>query len=163
MTECQQPGDIGDHIGMLISAAESFGHPMAGASEHASVKECETLLKAEIDAAETRAYAEGRKDEREEATARERDIREACVELREMMGNPVISGTMDQTLHGQTVRIAIKELCALLPGPYYMDPPDGGSVTVLEQLQRMAEDAAKWREQHARIALAIECEKRCEG
>jgi hypothetical protein len=34
---------------------------------------------------------------------------------------------------------------ALLPGTLYMDPPDGGSVTLLEQLQRMAEDAAKYR------------------
>lgn len=39
------------------------------------------------------------------------------------------------------------ELLALLPGTYYMDPPDGGSVTVLEQLQRMAADAARYREQ----------------
>ncbi|HBI71520.1 MAG TPA: hypothetical protein DDZ22_21620 [Massilia sp.] len=34
---------------------------------------------------------------------------------------------------------------ALLPGPYYMDPPDGGSVSILEQFKRMAEDAARWR------------------
>ena len=39
-----------------------------------------------------------------------------------------------------------QELSSVLPGSYYMDPPDGGSVTVLEQLQRMAEDARKWRE-----------------
>jgi hypothetical protein len=38
-----------------------------------------------------------------------------------------------------------QDLIALLPGPYYMDPPDGGSVTVLEQLQRMAKDAARYR------------------
>jgi hypothetical protein len=41
------------------------------------------------------------------------------------------------------------ELLALLPGTYYMDPPDGGSVTVLEQLQRMAADAARYRQQLA--------------
>lgn len=34
---------------------------------------------------------------------------------------------------------------ALLPGSYYMDPPDGGSVTVLERLQRMAKDAGRYR------------------
>jgi hypothetical protein len=39
------------------------------------------------------------------------------------------------------------DLLSLLPGPYYMDPPDGGSVTVLEQLRRMADDAAKYRAQ----------------
>lgn len=37
------------------------------------------------------------------------------------------------------------QLCALLPGVYYMDPPDGGSVTILEQLQRMSADAARYR------------------
>lgn len=51
----------------------------------------------------------------------------------------------------------------LLPGTYYMDPPDGGSVTLHEQLERMAEDARKWREQAERTRLAIECEMRCEG
>ncbi len=33
----------------------------------------------------------------------------------------------------------------LLPGTYYMDEPDGGAPTLLEQLQRMAQDAARWR------------------
>lgn len=37
------------------------------------------------------------------------------------------------------------ELMALLPGAYYMDPPDGGGPGVLEQLQRMAQDAARFR------------------
>ena len=37
------------------------------------------------------------------------------------------------------------QISALLPGPYYMDPPDSGSVTVLEQLQRMAKDAERYR------------------
>ena len=35
-------------------------------------------------------------------------------------------------------------LCALLPGCYYMDPPDGGHTSIYEQLKRMAEDAARW-------------------
>lgn len=33
----------------------------------------------------------------------------------------------------------------VLPGHYYMDPPDGGDVPVLEQLRRMAKDAARYR------------------
>jgi hypothetical protein len=37
------------------------------------------------------------------------------------------------------------EFADLLPGSYYMDPPDGGSPSVLEQVSRMAEDAAQWR------------------
>lgn len=32
------------------------------------------------------------------------------------------------------------ELCKLLPGCQYMDPPDGGSVTPLEQVRRMVAD-----------------------
>ncbi|MCA8251812.1 hypothetical protein LGM89_00915 [Burkholderia sp. AU31624] len=38
---------------------------------------------------------------------------------------------------------------ALLPGVYYMDPPDGGNVSLLEQLRRMAEDAARYRASRA--------------
>ncbi len=37
------------------------------------------------------------------------------------------------------------DLTHLLPGSYYMDPPDGGSVSVVEQLRRMAADAKKYR------------------
>lgn len=38
------------------------------------------------------------------------------------------------------------EKCAtVLPGAYYMDPPDGGDVPVLEQLRRMAKDAERYR------------------
>lgn len=33
----------------------------------------------------------------------------------------------------------------VLPGHYYMDPPDGGDVPVLEQLRRMSRDAARYR------------------
>ncbi|SAJ89159.1 hypothetical protein UA11_04034 [Burkholderia multivorans] len=38
-----------------------------------------------------------------------------------------------------------RELFALLPGPYYMDPPDGGDVLLIEQLRRMAKDAGRYR------------------
>lgn len=70
--------------------------------------------------------------------ARARDIREACSDMRDAMGNPVISGTMDQTLHGQTIRTAIAQLHALLPCSYYLDPPDGGEVPLFEQLPQVA-------------------------
>lgn len=36
-------------------------------------------------------------------------------------------------------------MIATLPGAYYMDPPDGGSVTPVEQMRRMAKDAARYR------------------
>ena len=35
----------------------------------------------------------------------------------------------------------LAECAAVLPGPYYMDLPDGGDVSVSEQLKRMAKDA----------------------
>ena len=38
----------------------------------------------------------------------------------------------------------VSDIIALLGGSHYMDPPDGGDVSLLEQLRRMAE-AAKWR------------------
>jgi hypothetical protein len=37
------------------------------------------------------------------------------------------------------------EFVALLPSVTYMDPPDGGSVSVLEQFRRMAQDATRYR------------------
>ena len=40
----------------------------------------------------------------------------------------------------------LADIAALLPGTYYMDPPDGGSVTLLEQLERMAKDAERYRQ-----------------
>lgn len=40
----------------------------------------------------------------------------------------------------------ISEIAALLPGVWYMDPPDGGDVPITEQVRRMAEDATKWRD-----------------
>ena len=46
--------------------------------------------------------------------------------------------------NGQTL-VALTEVANLLPGHAYLDLPDGGDVTVLEQLQRMAEDAARYR------------------
>ncbi len=36
-------------------------------------------------------------------------------------------------------------LAALLPGVYYMDPPDGGQVELIEQFRRMADDAARYQ------------------
>jgi seryl-tRNA synthetase len=39
----------------------------------------------------------------------------------------------------------IEECVAALPGVTYMDPPDGGDVSVPEQLRRMAKDAERYR------------------
>lgn len=42
-------------------------------------------------------------------------------------------------------RIERDAMADVLPGHYYMDPPDGGDVPVLEQLRRMAKDAERYR------------------
>lgn len=56
-----------------------------------------------------------------------------------------------------------QELASVLPGSYYMDPPDGGGVEVLEQLQRMAKDAEIGRRTREHAEAAVACEIRCEG
>lgn len=53
--------------------------------------------------------------------------------------------SVDAALPAAVGEVTTDELSRLLPGTQYMDPPDGGSVTVLEQLQRMAHDAELWR------------------
>jgi hypothetical protein len=40
-----------------------------------------------------------------------------------------------------------------LPGVYYMDPPDGGDVSVLKQIKRMAKDAARYRLLRRKFAI----------
>lgn len=54
--------------------------------------------------------------------------------------------------------IPTADLLALLPGPHYMNPPDGGDVSVLEQLRRMSEDAAAWRHMSAQPAPVLVAE-----
>lgn len=39
----------------------------------------------------------------------------------------------------------IREITAALPGAHYMDPPDGGDVSIPEQVRRMAKDAERYR------------------
>ncbi len=45
----------------------------------------------------------------------------------------------------EPVALTDEQIVALLPGSYYMDPPDGGDVSLYEQFRRMSEDAARWR------------------
>ena len=39
----------------------------------------------------------------------------------------------------------ISEVSAAIPGVTYMDPPDGGDVSIPEQIRRMAKDAGRYR------------------
>lgn len=43
----------------------------------------------------------------------------------------------------------VNEVTAILPGAHYMDPPDGGDVSVPEQVRRMAKDAERYRRMRA--------------
>lgn len=69
--------------------------------------------------------------------------------LRVVYATPVAAAP---TLDAELAQDRMSELCDLerdvtdsLPAVYYMDPPDGGSVSLGEQVKRMAEDAALWR------------------
>lgn len=42
-------------------------------------------------------------------------------------------------------RNGLEDSASVLPGVYYMDPPDGGDVPIIEQLRRMSEDARRYR------------------
>jgi hypothetical protein len=61
------------------------------------------------------------------------------------IAEPASGGEAD-TFDGQFTEPAIPErvLAELLPGVWYMDPPDGGNPSILEQLRRQAQDAANW-------------------
>jgi len=50
----------------------------------------------------------------------------------------------------------------VLPGHYYMDPPDGGDVSLLKQLQRMSNDAARYRLLRRKFAIISDGEGNAE-
>lgn len=58
-------------------------------------------------------------------------------------------GTQDAVIAAvdeiQRLRSDLAAARALLTGVYYMDPPDGGDVDLIEQLRRMADDARRYR------------------
>ncbi|HFQ7426250.1 TPA: hypothetical protein ACHSVW_003871 [Pseudomonas aeruginosa] len=51
----------------------------------------------------------------------------------------------DKKKHYEWLAEDLKECASTLPGTYYMDPPDGGNVSIPEQIRRMAKDAARYR------------------
>lgn len=59
-------------------------------------------------------------------------------------------------------RIERDAMADVLPGYYYMDPPDGGDVPVLEQLRRMAKDAARYRLLRRKFAIISDSEGHAE-
>ncbi|HCF2959110.1 TPA: hypothetical protein NIB40_004872 [Pseudomonas aeruginosa] len=51
----------------------------------------------------------------------------------------------DKQKHYEWLAEDLKECASALPCTYYMDPPDGGNVSIPEQIRRMAKDAARYR------------------
>ncbi|MFU6557269.1 hypothetical protein ACM79U_11720 [Pseudomonas aeruginosa] len=45
----------------------------------------------------------------------------------------------------ERLKAELSQCASALPGTYYMDPPDGGNVSIPEQIRRMAKDAARYR------------------
>ena len=56
----------------------------------------------------------------------------------------------------------LAECAAVLPGSYYMDLPDGGDVSVSEQLKRMAKDAERYRLLRRKFAIISDGEGHAE-
>lgn len=56
----------------------------------------------------------------------------------------------------------LAKCAAVLPGTYYMDPPDGGDVPVSEQLRRMAKDAERYRLLRRKFAIISDGEGHAE-
>ena len=67
-------------------------------------------------------------------------------------------GWLDEALinaYAEGRRDEQEELSSVLPGSIYMDPPDGGSPSILEQLQRQAKDADRYRWLRSKDRLKI--------
>lgn len=56
------------------------------------------------------------------------------------------------------LRAELAACAAALPGVYYMDSPDGGDVSVSEQLRRMAKDAGRYRLLRRKFAIISDLE-----
>jgi len=66
------------------------------------------------------------------------------------------------TAERDEARIERDAMADVLPGYYYMDPPDGGDVPVLEQLRRMSRDAARYRLLRRKFAIISDGEGHAE-
>lgn len=71
-----------------------------------------------------------------ELESKQKDLEECAMDKVELSGSLTFT-----TLHHEARETELNNaLCELLPGTQYMDPPDGGSVTPLEQVSRMVAD-----------------------
>ena len=74
------------------------------------------------------------------------DTIDALIAEVERLNSPVVLSEWQKLVDERDALAREVDACAAaLPGPYYMDPPDGGDVSISEQLRRMARDAARYR------------------
>ncbi|MFU7495817.1 hypothetical protein ACM736_28260 [Pseudomonas aeruginosa] len=66
----------------------------------------------------------------------------AITKFREAVEPKAILGLIAEV---ERLESEIDQCASALPGTYYMDPPDGGNVSIPEQIRRMAKDAARYR------------------
>jgi len=72
-------------------------------------------------------------------------IKDALSEATDLNGKTVLSALNEVIAERDALAREVDACAAALPGPYYMDPPDGGDVPISEQVKRMARDAARYR------------------
>jgi hypothetical protein len=73
------------------------------------------------------------------------EVADAAWNRRAALSAPQLAGDAALTdAYAEGRRDEQQELASVLPGTTYMDPPDGGSPTILEQLQRQARDAKRY-------------------
>lgn len=60
-------------------------------------------------------------------------------------GKSIVLDSIDRALAEFPPQVKDEDLYGLLPGTYYMDPPDGGEPGLLEMLKRLALDAGRYR------------------
>lgn len=71
-----------------------------------------------------------------------------CMDERSRSGfHPALHESIFRYYADESLRLrkVLDEVAECLPSVYYMDPPDGGNVSIPEQVRRMAEDAAHHR------------------
>ncbi|HBO4428965.1 TPA: hypothetical protein L4U54_001609 [Pseudomonas aeruginosa] len=135
-----EDGEYSDFIDVRISDYSAFdehddelGQWVAAANPQAILAlldEIDGLLAQHgRDSSELRGLCQARDDARKE---RDRLKAENCAHK-------------DTQKHCEWLAQDLKECASVLPGTYYMDPPDGGNVSIPEQIRRMAKDAARYR------------------
>lgn len=107
-----------------------------------------------VDIAKARALVNRLRDETGEVEVEmveAADLIAALLDEVERLNSPVVLSEWQRLVAERDALAREVDACAAaLPGPYYMDPPDGGDVPISEQVKRMARDAAYWKEEARR-------------